>query len=81
MFIFVQKKGKKKKLGFAQKKILSARSFIEMAEQFGGDVTKSNIMLVNAEMALKRNNAKESEDWSRKAREEAMLAVADKEEK
>ena len=75
------KKGKDKKLRFARKKIVSARSFVEMAEEFGGDTTQPKIMLVNAEMALKRGNARESEEWSRKARDEAMLAVADKEEK
>ena len=81
LFALVLKKGKKRRLEFARKKIISARNFVEMAEQFGGDITQPNIMLVNAELALKRGDVKGSEDWSRKARDNAMQAVAEKEAK
>ena len=78
-FMLVSRNVRKKQLVMAQKRIISAKSFVEMANEFGGDITQSKIMLVNAEMALERGNAKESETWSRKARDEAMNSVADRE--
>ena len=80
-FMLASRSARKKQLMMAQKRIISAKSFIEMANEFGGETTQSKIMLVNAEMALKRGNAKESETWSRKARDQAMNSVADKEVK
>lgn len=80
-FMLVSRNARKKQLIMAQKRIISARSFVEMANEFGGNTTQSKILLVNAEMALKRGNAKESETWSRKARDEAMNSVAEKEVK
>ncbi len=77
-FMLVSRNARKKQLIMAQKRIVSARSLVEMANEFGGDTTQSKIMLVNAELALKRGNAKESETWSRKARDEAMNSVAER---
>ena len=80
-FMLASRNARKKQLVMARKRIISARSFVEMANEFGGNTTQSKIMLVNAEMALKRGKPKESETWSRKARDEAMNSVADKEVK
>jgi len=79
--VLAMKKNRKRKFAMAEKKIVSARSFLEMASEFGGDITQSKIMLINAEAALQRGAIGESEAWSRKARNEAMNSVAVKEVK
>jgi len=80
-FAWAIRNARGKRRVIARKRIDAARQLLDMAQEFGGDISQANIALVKAEVALERGDLKESERLAREAKDMAMMAVAVKEEK